>query len=64
MEYDFDQHNLYFCNYGNDSINGAAITYNSDGTLSAGNIYLLLSNVNCADLKLDKFGNLFFVDRG
>jgi hypothetical protein len=37
--------------------------FNEDGTISAGDMYMLIDNIDCGDLKLDKFGNLFYIDR-
>lgn len=37
--------------------------YNEDGTISAGDWYTLIPNIDCGDLKLDKFGNLYYIDR-
>mmetsp|Transcript_31677 Transcript_31677/g.23479 ORF Transcript_31677/g.23479 Transcript_31677/m.23479 type:complete len:208 (-) Transcript_31677:332-955(-) len=64
LEYDFSRHHLYFCEDEAFAIRGVPIVYEeATDKVHAGPVYLIKDGIDCGDLKLDSFGNLFFVDR-
>jgi len=63
LEYDFNRHHLYYCEDDAFMIKGIPITYKENGSIHPGPEYTIVTGADCADLKLDKDGNLFFVER-
>jgi len=63
IEFSFKLNKLYVCDQGNQTLFSLDIEIGDDG-LGASNLKSIMSNFSCAGMQFDKFGNLFFVDKG